>query len=436
MTHRLTSRMRIVGLVGLLMGVALVPVRLWAQPAEVAGKIVYGPHDWPWWRGPQRDGTADPTQRPPVKWSDTENVAWHTAIPGRGHGSPIVVGDQVFLAIADLEQQQQSLLCLDRRTGQQVWSTVVHSGGLETKGNAKSTLASTTPACDGERVYVNFLNRGAVHTSAVSRQGKLLWQRHITDFVVHQGFGASPALYESLVIVSADNKGTGAVAALDRLTGQLVWQNSRPSVPNYTSPIILTIGGRDQLLLTGCDLVTSLEPRTGKTIWEIAGATTECVTSTVTDGQHVYSSGGYPRNHLAAIRADGSGKIAWENSARVYVPSLLIREGHLYGVLDAGVAMCWKADTGAEVWKGRLGGTFSASPVLVGETIYATNEAGQTFLFAARPDGFQLLGQNQLGDEAFATPTICGGRIYTRVARQMAGQRQEFVYCLETSRTP
>lgn len=408
----------------------LVLVLVCVSSACGAEKFTFAPDDWPWWRGPNRDGVAAPDQKPPRKWSDSENVVWKALVPGRGHGSATVVGDQVFLATAEPDKQLQSVLCLDRKTGRTLWTTVVHQGGFDTKGNAKTTHASCTPACDGRRVFVNFLNGGSVFTSALSREGKLLWQVRITDFVMHQGFGASPALYESLVVVSADNKGTGAVAALDRATGKLVWKISRPAVPNYTSPIILKIDGKDQLLLTGCDLVTSLEPLTGKTIWEIPGATTECVTSTVTDGRHVYTSGGYPRNHLAAVRADGSGQIAWENNARVYVPSMLIRAGHLYAVLDAGVAMCWKSDSGDELWKGRLGGTFSSSPVLVGETIYATNEGGRTFLFRADPKGFVLVGENQLGDEAFATPTICGGRIYTRVAKQVDGQRQEFLYCL------
>ena len=398
--------------------------------ASGADKLTFASDDWPWWRGPNRDGVAASDQKPPRKWSDSENVVWKALVPGRGHGSATLVGDQVFLATAEPDEQLQSILCLDRKTGRTLWKTVVHEGGFDTKGNAKTTHASCTPACDGKRVFVNFLNGGSVFTSALSREGKLLWQVRITDFVMHQGFGASPALYESLVVVSADNKGTGAVAALDRESGRLVWKIARPAVPNYTSPIILNINGQDQLLLTGCDLVTSLEPLTGKTIWEIPGATTECVTSTVTDGRHIYTSGGYPRNHLAAIRADGSGQVAWENNSRVYVPSMLIRTGHLYAVLDAGVAMCWKSDSGEELWKGRLGGTFSASPVLVGDTIYATNEAGRTFLFQAEPKGFALVGENQLGDEAFATPTICGGRIYARVAKQVDGQRQEFLYCL------
>jgi outer membrane protein assembly factor BamB len=115
------------------------------------------------------------------------------------------------------------------------------------------------------------------------------------------------------------------------------------------------------------------------------------------------------------------------------VPSLLVRDGHLYGVLDAGIATCWKCDTGKELWKGRLGGTFSASPVLVGEHVFATNEAGRTFIFKATPDAFDLIGQNQLGDEVLATPTICGGRIYLRVATTSNGQRQETLYCLGKS---
>ena len=182
--------------------------------------------------------------------------------------------------------------------------------------------------------------------------------------------------------------------------------------------------------MVGCDLVSSYEPATGKEIWEIKGATTECVTSTVTDGSRIITSGGYPRNHLEAIEADGSGKVAWSHNTRVYVPSLLIREGYLYGVLDAGVASCWKSENGEEIWKHRLAGTFSSSPVMVGETIYATNEEAATFVFKATPEGFEELAENKLGDEVFATPTICGNRIYSRVAVKENDNRQEYLYCL------
>lgn len=385
--------------------------------------------DWPWWRGPNRDGIADPKQQPPQKWSASDNVVWKTPLPGRGHGSPIVVGTQVFLATADHARETQELLCFDRHNGKLLWQTTVHRGGFTKGGNGKSSHASSTPACDGERVFINFLHDGAIWTTALSREGKQLWQTKVADYTLHQGFGSSPAVYKSLVIVTADNKGTGAIVALDRATGKEVWRQARPKLPNYASPIILEAGGREQLLLTGCALVSGFEPLTGKKLWEIKGSTEECVTSTVTDGRLMFTSGGYPRNHVAAVHADGSGKVAWENNTRVYVPSMLVKDGHLYAVTDAGIAMCWKCDSGKEVWKGRLGGTFSSSPVLVGDVCYATNEAGRTYLFKATPTAFEIVAENALDGEVFATPTICGGRIFLRVAHQEKGQRQEVLYC-------
>jgi outer membrane protein assembly factor BamB len=421
-------------LIGLVLPVALVVRGEEPRKAPEAGPITFAPTDWPWWRGPNRNGIADARQKPTLKWSETDNVLWKSPVPGRGHGSPTVVGDQVLLATADHEQETQAVICYDRKSGAQRWQTIVHRGGLTRGGNGRSSLASSTVACDGRRLFINFLNKGAIYTTALSREGKQLWQTKVTDYVLHQGFGSSPAVYQSLVLVSADNKGTGALAALERATGKVVWKQERPKVPNYASPILLNVAGRDQLLFTGCDLVTSLHPLTGKKLWEIKGSTTECVTSTVTDGQLIFTSGGYPKSHVSAVRADGSGKIVWQNTTRVYVPSMLVYEGHLYGVLDAGVAVCWHCTSGKEVWRGRLRGSFSASPVLVGELLFATNEAGRTFVFKASPKGFELVAENQLGSEVLATPAICGGRIYQRVASESKGKRQEWLYCIGESK--
>jgi outer membrane protein assembly factor BamB len=385
--------------------------------------------DWPQWRGPRHDGSAPADSRVVTEWSQDRNVLWMADVPGRGSGSPIVVGDRVYLATCDEASGSQSLLAYERATGKAVWSTMIHASGAMRK-NSKSTGASATPACDGQRLYITFANANAVSMTAVSLEGKQLWQSKISNYQIHQGYGASPLLYRSLVIGIADAKGGGAIVAFDRETGKAVWKRERPSAPNYASPVVFNVAGKDQLFLTGCDLVTSLNPLTGETLWETAGATTECVTTTVTDGKHIYSSGGYPKNHIAAIRADGSGKVAWENKERVYVPSLLLKDGYLYGVLDAGVAACWKADSGEEMWKSRLGGNFSSSPVLSGNQIYATNETGETFIFKANPEKYERIGSNQLGDEAFATPVICNGQIFMRVAFSSNGQRQEKLFCL------
>lgn len=386
--------------------------------------------DWPGWRGPTKNGHANPRQDPVVEWNAEKNITWKANIPGKGHGSPTVIGNQVFLATSIDEKEQRLLLCLDRKTGKSRWKTVVHEGKATPPRNKKGTQASSAPACDGEQLYVNFLHDDAMYTSALSLAGEILWQQRISDYVVHQGFGSSPVLYENLVIVSADNKSGGAIAGLERSTGKIVWKRDRPEMPNYSSPIILETSGKVQLLMIGCELVTSLDPLTGKENWEIEGATTECVTSTVTNGNLIYTSGGYPKNHIAAVRTDGSGKIEWENGVRVYVPSMLVKDGGLYGVTDAGVAMCWNAATGEEIWKGRLGGTFSASPVLVGDRIYVTNEGGETFVLGASPDGFNLVSKNKLGNVCFATLAICNSQIFYRSATEADGQRQESLYCI------
>ena len=387
--------------------------------------------DWPWWRGPGRDGVAAADATPPTEFGLEKNVRWSVPIPGRGHGSASVVGDRVYLATADEEKQIQAMHGFDRTTGKLLWTTVIHEKGLTQKINKKATWASCTPACDGERVYINFLSGDAVSTTALDLDGKKLWQTQITPYLEHQGYGSSPAIHGDLVIVSADNKGPtgGAVCGLDRKTGAVKWRHSRTALPNYPSPVILEVAGKTQLFLSGIDKVTSLDPVTGAVNWEIAGATTECVTSTPTDGQHIYSSGGYPKNHVAAIAADGSGKVVWETNDRVYVPSMLVKDSHLYATMDAGIGLCLNAATGKELWKGRLGGNFSASPVLVGDQIHAVNESGDYFIFKAVPTGLEIIAQNKVGDEVYATPSIAGTGIILRIADYEGEKRGERLVC-------
>ncbi len=387
-------------------------------------------HDWPAWRGPLGTGVAPPNQKLPLHWSDSENVVWKAPVVGRGHSSPTVVGNQVLLATADEEKELQSVLCFDRATGKQLWRTDVHSGGLDRKGNKKTTQACASVLCDGEHLYINFLNRDAVYTTALDRTGKQLWQTKVSAFKTHQGFGSSPTLHGKLLYVTTDSPAGGVVAALDKLSGDIVWKQERPQKANYASAQVYHLNGKDQVLVQGCDLVVSYDPLTGKKLWEVAGATTECVTNIVTDGQHIYVSGGYPRNHVQCLLADGSGKTVWENGARVYVPSMIVRDGYLYAMQDGGIASCWKCDTGEEMWKSRVGGSYSASLVLIGDQLLATGEDGKMLIFKAQPTKYEQVAENRLGDEAYATPSVCGNRIYARVVESKSGQRQEWLYCL------
>lgn len=414
--------------------VALSAPQLHAQETRLerdTGPIDVSDADWPWWRGPNRNGIADTNQSPPLEWSEDKNILWEAPVPGRGHSSPIVVGNRVYLTTADSKVDVQSVFCFDHETGKVVWKTDVHKGGISKKGNKRASQASSSVACDGRRLFVNFLNKGAIVTTALDMSGNPIWQQQIAKYTLHQGFASSPAVHGLHVIVTADNKGgTGVIACLNRLDGRVVWKHDRPKTPNYPSPVILKIGGREQLLMTGCNLVSSFDPESGDKLWEIKGATTECVTSTVTDGTHIYTSGGYPKNHVAAVKADGTGKVVWENKTRVYVPSMVVKNGYLYAVADAGIAYCWKSDTGEEMWKKRLGGTFNASPVIVGDRIFATNEDGTTFIYKATPNGFEELGENSLGEGVFATPTYCHDHIFMRAVKRNAEGRQEVLYCI------
>ena len=160
--------------------------------------------DWAQWRGLKHDGIADSNQDPPIKFSSKKNVLWSTKIPGRGHGSPTIYGDRIFLATADEKAKTQTLICLDRLTGKEIWNKEVHRGGFPQKSNKKASQASSTPATDGKLVYINFLNKGAVHTTAFDFNGNKIWQQKISNYILHQGFSTSPAIYKSLLIVSAD----------------------------------------------------------------------------------------------------------------------------------------------------------------------------------------------------------------------------------------
>jgi len=400
--------------------------------AEDAGGVPkgIGAEDWPWWRGPTRNGVAAPGQDIPLEWSETKNVTWKVAVPGRGHASPTIIGDRIFLPTADEKKEVQSVLCFDRSTGKKLWQTVIHQGNMDHAGHKKTTQASASIASDGKRLFVNFLNNKKIVTTALDFEGRQLWQSSVSKFVTHQGFGSSPAIYGSLVIVAADNKSGGAVSALSAETGDVVWTHARPKEPNYTSPAILRIHDQEQVLLAGCNLVSSFEPLTGKLLWEAEGSTTEVVGSIVTDGERVFAAGGYPKKHTMAMNADGTGDLAWENTTQTYVPTMLVVDDFLYTVTDGGVAICWRSSDGKEQWKARLGGTFNTSPILIDNKILSINQDGKAFIFSADPTEYKQLASSQLGDDVYATPVVCGDRIYLRVADQSDGGRQEWLVCL------
>lgn len=389
--------------------------------------------DWPWWRGPSRNGIAEKSQTIPTRWSDSENVVWKTPVPGRGHSSPTVVGDRVFLASADTNEKTQSVLAFDRRTGKQLWKIDVSRGGFPQSIHSKNTHATSTLACDGERLFITFFHHETVQATALDLNGKQLWQKTVQPFNPRRyeyGYAPSPLLYRGTVIIAAEYDGDSFITALERATGKQVWQTSRPANITFSSPVVGNVAGRDQLLLSGTDQVASYDPNNGKKLWSTPGTTAATCGTAVWDGDIVVASGGYPKAETLAIRADGSGKVLWRNQQKCYEQSLLTYAGYVYGLTDNGVMYCWKITDGKEVWKQRLRGPVSSSPVLAGGHIYWANEHGTTYVFKPNPDRFESVSENQLGEESFASPSVCGGQLFIRTATGNGAKRQEYLYCI------
>ncbi|MFK7820389.1 MAG: PQQ-binding-like beta-propeller repeat protein [Planctomycetaceae bacterium] len=386
--------------------------------------------DWPQWRGANISGVAA-RQAVPTTWSDQENIAWRSDVPGRGHASPILIGGLVVLATALEESEEQLVLAFDRKTGEEKWRTQIHKGKFPAtkEMHPKSTHANGTVASDGSNLYVTFLNDEKIYATALDMAGEIVWQKEAGTYYSRFGYAASPILYKSLLLIAADNWGSGFITAMDRQSGDVVWRKQRTSVTSFSTPLLAKVGGRDQLVICGTDVVVSFNPATGETYWSTP-ATTEATCGTpVTDGKSFFASGGYPIAQTVAINGE-DGSIIWENNRKLYEPSLLVTGGNVFGVTDKGIAYCWAAADGKEQWKKRLSGGFSASPVLCGENIFVPNLSGETFVFKANGTSYQQIARNELGNDSYSSMAIAGGDIVMRVGVGKGSGRQEQLVCI------
>lgn len=388
--------------------------------------------DWPWWRGPNRNGVAA-NARVPVRFGSSENVLWKTSIPGRGHGSPIVVGGRVFVPTADEERQIHAVVAYELETGKALWQTEVSRGGFPEENHAKNTEASITIACDGKRLFVNFFHHRQIHLTSLDLEGEIQWSRAIGPFnpqVFKYGYAPSPVLYKQSVILVGEFDGTSWITAVARKNGKQLWRSPRPKNVSFSTPVVAHIAGRDQLLLSGAERVASYDPNNGRMLWNVVGTTGATCGTMVWQGNLVFASGGYPKAETLAVAADGSRQVVWRNNQKCYEQSMIVVQGYLYGLTDKGVLYCWRAVDGKEMWRERLKGPVSASPILANGHIYWANESGTVYVF--RPDGskFDLVAENRLGSEAFASPAVAGNRLLFRVAQRDSTGRQEVLVCV------
>ena len=375
--------------------------------------------DWPWWRGPTLDNHAAPNQDPPLCWSTNQNVAWKITLPGKGHATPCIRGNRLFVPVGNPASRTVSMLCLDRVSGKLLWQTDLYRGPFA-KIHDDNSPASATPACDGERIIFPFQTDQEIHLAALDLQGRILWEQSAGPYKSVQGYSASPALFRSAVIIPNDGTLGNELVAFHRQTGQVLWRSPLPKgLESYASPLVLTVAGRPQALVIGGIKTTSFDPATGSRLWNCDGPAEFCAATATSSRDTVFITGGYPQKALLAIRADGSGDVThshvrWKSDAKAgYVPSPLFHEGLLYAVSDVGLMRCYDSANGAIVWSHDFKTPFYSSPVLVGNRIYVFDRKGKGFVLAAGRK-FDLLAVSELPQGAFATPVISGNRIYLR----------------------
>jgi outer membrane protein assembly factor BamB len=393
--------------------------------------------DWPGWRGPNGDNHASAVNETPLRWNleTGENVIWKTPVPGRGHSTPVLVGDAIFLTTSEAVDQTQSLLKFDRDNGQMVDRWILHRGTLPAQIHPNNSHASPTPAFDGENLLVSFHTDDAIWLTSISTSGRVNWNKKVADFepeVFQFGYGASPLVEDDLVIIAAEYNGKDSgLYALDLRTGKELWKVSRPSNLNFASPIAATIAGQRQVMLAGADAITAYDPQTGKQFWSVESATEAICGTIVWDGRHVLISGGNPKAGTWCVQGDGAEVELWQNRIGCYEQSLLANKNHVFALADNGVAYCWKTRDGAEMWKNRLcSGPINASPLLASDRIYFASQQGTVFVVAASPHRFELLAENPSGDSIFASPVAIDNRIYLRTGMNENGNRQEYLVAI------
>lgn len=378
--------------------------------------------NWPAWRGPRGDGTSLETNAP-TQWSATQNIVWKTAVPGIGHSSPVVWNDRIFTVSAFAERQERALLCFDRRSGQLLWRQTVLTAPLESKSD-DNTFASCTPATDGERVYVAFLDARQIAVAALDFNGKPLWLVRPGEFQNDHGFASSPVLYDDMVLLSAQGKQGNFLVALSRVDGHTLWKKALDHPSNsFGQPLARLLAGRPQIILCGDKTVSSFDPKSGERLWFVESPSTDFVLTPVFSEQAglLLASSSWPGKELQAIKPDGQGdvtktKIVWKSIAGApYVPSPIAIDRYFLTVSDSGNEIyCFEAATGRVLWHQPFGHTV-ASPVSVAGLVHFLNDKGLTHVIKPG-EKYELVASNNLGEKCYASPAISGGQIFLRTA--------------------
>jgi outer membrane protein assembly factor BamB len=423
--------------------------------------------NWPSFRGPQSSGQS-PGAHPPERWDveSGENIAWKVAIPGLGHSSPVIWGDRVFITTSipatgtpelrtglygDIESVDERgthewrVICLDRASGNVLWQRTAVDGVPRIKRHPKSSHANSTPATDGHHLVCLM---GAEGLFCYGLDGNLLWEKDLgfldSGFfavpAAQWGFGSSPVIHEDRVIVQADVLQNSFIAAFDLTTGKERWRTPRQDVPTWSTPTLFTRGEETQIVVNGFQHAGGYDFATGAAIWQLTGNGDIPVPTPIVAHDLIFLTSAHgPMAPIHAVRTTARGNldaslgaapnphIAWSHPRRGnYMQTPIVVGDLLYLCSDAGIVGCYRATTGEELYRERLGrggGGFTASPVAVGKEIYYTSEHGEVFVVRAGPE-FQVLRTHSLGEACMATPAIAGDTLLFRTQHHLIAIRE------------
>ncbi len=382
--------------------------------------------NWPGWRGPQRTGVTTDTGVP-TTWSSTGNVLWKTSLPGTGISNPVVWQDRVFITAAEgRDQSELHVLCLDRDSGRIRWHQRLWGTAPTVFYYPKSGLASPSPLTDGERLWVFF---GTGDVFCFDLDGGLLWQRALADeygpFENRFAAASSPLLFQDTVILQCDHYGASYVIAIDGNTGANRWKSDRPEAwLSWSSPQLTQVDDRFELVLSGSEKLDGYNPVTGQRLWTVRGLVRECVPTPVLGAGLVFVVSGPNGAHLA-VKPGGSGDVTethvvWRNDRGTsFVPSPIVVGERYYLVDDKGIASCLSTSDGKLLWRKRLTGKFTASPVAADGKLFFTNESGSTLVLDAAADEYRELACNELGEDVYSSPAISQRRMFLRTTKHV-----------------
>lgn len=408
-----------------------------------------GPDAWPRWRGPDRNGVARGDA--PLAWSDKDHVAWKAQVPGRGHSSPVIWGDRIFLTTAvptgkagaagpanaaagrrwpggssgPQPEQKLTVLAFDRKTGKQLWEKVARVATPHEGYHAQyGSFASNSPVADSQHVIAFFGSNGVY---CYTHDGQLVWEKDLgiqLRMLMSFGEGSAPALDGDKLVLLFDHEGDSLLVALDKHTGRELWRTPRPAGSAWSSPLIASAGGRKQVIVSATKLVAGYDLETGRLIWQTTGLGRNVIPMPVAADGIAFVMSGYQAPNLLAIRLGregdltGTDAILWQNQrGNSYTPSPVLHDGKLYVLADTGVLSCFDAKTGKPFYsQERLPKTYSfkASPVAANGKLYLATE-DEDVVVARMGEKFEVLATNTLQGQVFiSTPAIMDGEIYLR----------------------